>query len=177
MALPRIEFEIAQGDEDWGKIVLELDEEKTPATVRNFLQYVDDKFFDGTIFHRVIPTFMIQGGGYSAPAESKTKGLHDPVENEAANGLKNLRGTIAMARTNHPHSATSQFFISVADNAMLDHPAHDGWGYCAFGQVISGMDVVDRIKNVPTRPNPEMGGENSQPVNPSMIKTARRVES
>ena len=177
MALPRIELDIAQGAEPWGKIVIELDEDKAPATVRNFLQYVDDGFFDQTIFHRTIPTFMIQAGGYTAPSETKTKGLCDPVENEATQGLKNLRGTIAMARTGAPHSATSQFFINVADNAMLDHPAHDGWGYCAFGKVVEGMEVVDRIKDVPTQPNPEMGGENSQPLDPPLIKTARRVET
>ena len=176
MSLPRVAFEIACGDENWGTIVLELDAEKTPATVENFLSYVDAKFFDGTIFHRVIPTFMIQGGGYTAPGAVKAKGLHSPVKNEAAAGRKNTRGSIAMARTNDPHSATSQFFINVANNAMLDHPAHDGWGYCAFGAVVEGMEIVDRIKDVETTNNPQMG-EKSQPVEPPVIKKATRLDT
>jgi len=176
MDLPRVALEIAQGDQDWGTIVLELDTEKTPKTVENFLSYVDARFFDGTIFHRVIPTFMIQGGGYTAPGKAKTGGLRPPVENEAAAGLKNQRGTIAMARTSAPHSATSQFFINVADNAMLDHPARDGWGYCAFGRVVAGMEVAERIKDVETTRNPQMG-EDSQPVDPPVIKRATRLDT
>ena len=174
MSQTRIAFEIAQGDEDWGTIVLELDAEKAPKTVENFLQYVDGKFLDGTIFHRVIPNFMIQGGGYTAPNQAKTAGLLDPIENEAESGLKNTRGTIAMARTNDPHSATSQFFINVEDNDMLDHPGSDGWGYCAFGQVVEGMEIADRIKEVETQFNPQMG-ERSQPANPPIIKKAIRA--
>lgn len=174
MNLPRVELQIAQGDEDWGKLVLELEAEKTPRTTENFLQYVDNGFLDDTIFHRVIPHFMIQGGGYTAPDAIKKKGLLKPVENEAATGLKNLRGTIAMARTNDPHSATSQFFINVADNDMLDHPGSDGWGYCAFGRVVEGMEVVDRIRSVETQHNPQMG-EDSQPVNPPVIRKATRL--
>ena len=175
MSRPQISFEIAQGDQQWGTIVLELDAEKTPKTVENFLQYVDDQFLDGTIFHRVISDFMVQGGGYTAPNQAKTKGLRAPLENEAAAGLKNVRGTIAMARTADPHSATSQFFINVSDNDMLDHPGSDGWGYCAFGQVVEGMDIVDRIKDVETQNNPQMG-EKSQPVDPPVITRATRVE-
>ncbi len=171
MNRPRVELQIAQGNDDWGRIVLELAPDKAPKTVENFLRYVDSQFLDGTVFHRVIPDFMIQGGGYTAPNQAKTKGLHDPIENEAAMGLKNTRGTIAMARTGEPHSATSQFFINVADNAMLDHPGSDGWGYCAFGQVVEGMEVVDRIEAVETTENPQMG-ERSQPVNPPMIRKA-----
>jgi peptidyl-prolyl cis-trans isomerase B (cyclophilin B) len=174
MTLPRVAFDIVQGDEDWGRIVLELEAEKTPKTTENFLQYVDAKFFDGTIFHRVMPDFMIQGGGYTAPNKEKTKGRKDPIENEAAKGLKNARGTIAMARTNEPHSATSQFFINVKDNAMLDHPGSDGWGYCAFGRIVEGLETLDRIKDVETTDNPEMG-EKSQPVNPPTIKKAARL--
>jgi len=175
MALPRIAFEIAQGDDDWGTIVLELDADKTPKTVENFLAYVDDGFLDGTIFHRVISNFMIQGGGYQDSNTPKMQGLKPSVVNEAAEGRKNTRGTIAMARTNEPHSATSQFFINVAANEMLDHPGHDGWGYCAFGQVVEGMEVVDRIREIETQFNPQMG-EKSQPVNPPMIKRATRAE-
>jgi peptidyl-prolyl cis-trans isomerase B (cyclophilin B) len=174
--MPRVAFEVVQGDDDWGRIVLELDSNKTPKTVENFLRYVDSRFFDGTIFHRVIPDFMIQGGGYTAPNQAKTKGLRGPVENEAATGLKNTRGTIAMARTNDPHSATSQFFVNVADNAMLDYPGSDGWGYCAFGQVVEGMDVVDRIRDVETTDNPQMG-EKSQPADPPIIRKAMTLEA
>ncbi|RMF73202.1 MAG: peptidyl-prolyl cis-trans isomerase [Planctomycetota bacterium] len=174
MSAVRIEMQIEQSGDEWGRIVLELDEEAAPETVKNFLAYVDDGFFDGTIFHRVIPNFMIQGGGYTSVNEYKSEGLRPPIRNEAANGLKNERGTIAMARTSDPHSATSQFFINVADNAMLDHPGHDNWGYAVFGRVVEGMDVVDRIKDVETQPNPQMG-ENSQPVNPPRIKKAARV--
>ncbi len=173
---PRVALDIVSGDEAWGAIVLELDAEAAPKTVENFLQYVDDKFFDETVFHRVIPTFMIQGGGYTADAQPKGEGLREPIECESANGLNNKLGTIAMARTADPHSATSQFFINVADNTMLDYPGQDGWGYCVFGQVVDGQDVVDRIKDVETKYNPQMA-EDSLPVVPPMIKQVRRLES
>jgi peptidyl-prolyl cis-trans isomerase A (cyclophilin A)/peptidyl-prolyl cis-trans isomerase B (cyclophilin B) len=128
-----------------GPITLELYADKAPKTVANFLQYVNDGFYDGTIFHRVIPGFMIQGGGFTAEFEQKT--TREPIENEAVNGLKNRVGTIAMARTQHPHSATAQFFINVADNAFLDHtaPSTRGYGYAVFGRVVDGMEVVNRI--------------------------------
>lgn len=133
-----------------GDISLELDAEKAPATVENFLQYVRDGFYDGTVFHRVIDGFMIQGGGMTADLQQKS--TRAPIENEANNGLKNAIGTIAMARTNDPHSATAQFFINVADNAFLNHsaPTPQGWGYAVFGHVSAGMDVVDRIRAVKT---------------------------
>ncbi len=133
-----------------GVITLELDSEKAPKSAANFLAYVESGHYDGTIFHRVINGFMIQGGGMSVGM--KEKDTLEPVENEAANGLKNERGTVAMARTNDPHSATSQFFINVADNDFLNHraPSGQGWGYCVFGKVVDGMDVVDAIKNVKT---------------------------
>jgi len=134
-----------------GDIVIELDEEKAPKTSENFLQYVNDGFFDGTIFHRVIGNFMIQGGGFEPGMQQKP--TRDPVENEAKNGLSNLNGTIAMARTADPHSATAQFFINVSDNKFLDHPGQDGWGYCVFGKVVEGMDVVNKIKAVDTATN------------------------
>ncbi len=172
---PRVELEIAQSGKAWGRIIIEFDEKKAPVTTRNFLQYVDEGFYDGTIFHRVIPTFMIQGGGFTGPTEQKAKGLRKPIQNEARNGLKNVRGTIAMARTGEPHSATSQFFINVKDNPNLDYPSSDGWGYCVFGKVVEGMEVVDRIKDVETRPNPAKPREKSMPVNPPVIKKARRV--
>ncbi|WP_127477453.1 peptidylprolyl isomerase [Sulfurivermis fontis] len=133
-----------------GVITLELDAAKAPATVANFERYAREGFYDGTIFHRVIDGFMIQGGGLDSGMINKP--THEPIKNEAANGLKNERGTIAMARTNDPHSATAQFFINVKDNHFLDHrmPSGDGWGYCVFGKVVDGMDVVDRIKSVAT---------------------------
>jgi len=137
-------------DTNHGAIVLELDDENAPATVANFLQYAKDGHYDDTIFHRVIDGFMIQGGGF-APG-MKQKATRAPVANEAGNGLKNRRYTVAMARTNDPHSATSQFFINVADNDFLDYkgPSPQGWGYCVFGKVVEGTDVVDRIRGVTT---------------------------
>jgi len=157
-----------------GVIVLELDPDKAPETVKNFLQYVDDGFYEGTIFHRVIPNFMIQGGGFVDQQTLKSQGLRSPIKNEASDELKNLRGTIAMARTNHPHSATSQFFINVKDNAQLDHPTSwgNGWGYCAFGRVVKGMDVVDKIKQVETTTN--QSGEKALPLDPPVIIKASR---
>lgn len=131
-----------------GAIHIELDHEKAPKTCENFEQYVRDGFFDGTIFHRVIPNFMIQGGGFLPGMVQKQ--TRDPIENEAKNGLSNLTGSIAMARTMQPHSATAQFFINVADNKFLDYPGQDGWGYCVFGKVVNGMDVVNAIKTAPT---------------------------
>lgn len=131
-----------------GTITLQLDAEKAPLTVRNFLEYVNSGFYDGTIFHRVMDDFMIQGGGFEPGM--KQKPTNAPVKNEAANGLKNDTYTIAMARTGDPHSATAQFFINVRNNSFLDHPGQDGWGYCVFGKVIEGMEVVDAIKKVKT---------------------------
>ncbi len=129
-----------------GDIKIELDYEKAPKTAANFEQYVKEGFYSGTIFHRVIKGFMIQGGGLTADLENKPN--HEPIENEADNGLKNDRGTIAMARTNDPHSATSQFFINTVDNDFLNFTRKDinGWGYCVFGKVVDGMDVVDKIE-------------------------------
>jgi len=142
-----------------GDITLELDEAAAPKTVANFLRYVDEGFYAGTIFHRVIPDFMIQGGGLTADLEKKP--THEPVENEAANGLKNTRGSLAMARTRDPHSATAQFFINHADNHFLDHPGQDGWGYAVFGRVVDGMEVVDTIAAVPTT---RAGGRSDVPA-------------
>ncbi len=133
-----------------GKVVLELYPDKAPESVKNFLEYVDAGFFDGTIFHRVIKGFMIQGGGFTP--EMQKKGTREAITNEADNGLKNKRGTIAMARTNDPHSATAQFFINTVDNSFLDHTRKDarGWGYAVFGRVVDGMEVVDAIEKVAT---------------------------
>jgi len=131
-----------------GRITLELDTEKAPKTVENFLNYVKSGHYDGTIFHRVIDGFMIQGGGFSP--DMRQKPTEDPVENEANNGLTNDRYTIAMARTSDPHSASAQFFINVNDNDLLNYPGSDGWGYCVFGKVTSGTEVVDKIGKVET---------------------------
>jgi len=131
-----------------GDIVIELDSEKAPKTAANFEQYVKDGHYDGTVFHRIIDGFMIQGGGYAAGMQEKP--TRDPIENEANNGLSNVTGSIAMARTMEPHSASAQFFINVSDNKFLDYPGQDGWGYCVFGKVVDGMDVVNKIKGVAT---------------------------
>lgn len=174
--LPRVEMLIGRDGEDWGKIVLELYPERSPKTVANFLRYVKEGYYDGTIFHRVMPNFMIQGGGFTAIGHQKTQGLHPPIANESVNGLSNLPGTIAMARTGDPHSATAQFFINVADNRQsLDaHPPR--WGYAVFGRVVEGMDVVDRIRNIETELNPSMPGEKSQPLNPPVIRKVTVVK-
>ena len=135
---------------NFGVVSIDLDAAKAPETVANFLQYVEDKHFDNTIFHRVIDGFMIQGGGFEPGMRQKA--TREPVKNEADNGLKNEIYTISMARTSNPHSATAQFFINVADNDFLNHTAQtpQGWGYCVFGRVVEGQDVVDRIKKVRT---------------------------
>ena len=131
-----------------GQFSIELDAEAAPKTVANFLEYVNAGFYDGTIFHRVIDGFMVQGGGFEPGMDQKS--VNDPVENEADNGLKNDNGTIAMARTSDPHSATAQFFVNVKDNDFLNHSAKnsEGWGYCVFGKVVDGMAVVEAIKAV-----------------------------
>ncbi|HWU98447.1 MAG TPA: peptidylprolyl isomerase [Oxalicibacterium sp.] len=131
-----------------GNITIELDAEKAPKTVENFLAYVNSGHYAGTIFHRVIDGFMVQGGGFEPGM--KQKPTNAPVENEAKNGLKNGMYTLAMARTSDPHSASAQFFINVNDNSFLDYPGQDGWGYCVFGKVTDGTDVVDKIKSVKT---------------------------
>jgi peptidyl-prolyl cis-trans isomerase B (cyclophilin B) len=131
-----------------GKIKIELDAEKAPKTVENFLNYVKSGHYDGTIFHRVIDGFMIQGGGFEPGM--KQKPTNEPIENEAKNGLKNEPYTLAMARTSAPHSASAQFFINIKNNSFLDYPGQDGWGYCVFGKVVEGTEVVDKIKSVKT---------------------------
>jgi cyclophilin family peptidyl-prolyl cis-trans isomerase len=162
---PRVTLRTTQGD-----IVLELDKRAAPITVDNFVKYARAGQYDGTIFHRVIDGFMIQGGGYTP--ELVGKPTRAPIMNEAPNGLKNTRGTVAMARTADPHSATAQFFINVADNAALDHIATTdsrSWGYAVFGKVVEGMDVVDRIKALPTR---REGAMENLPVEAVIIEKA-----
>jgi peptidyl-prolyl cis-trans isomerase B (cyclophilin B) len=156
-----------------GEIVLELNTEKAPKTAANFLDYVKEGFFDGLIFHRVIDGFMIQGGGFDAAMSQKA--THGKIENEADNGLKNDKYTIAMARTMDPHSATAQFFINTANNDFLNHKAKtpDGWGYAVFGKVVSGMDVVDKIGKVPTG---RKGMHDDVPKTPVTIDKASVVE-
>ena len=155
-----------------GPLTLELDTDNAPKTVDNFLSYVADGFYDGTIFHRVIDNFMIQGGGFTAGMEQKdTKA---PVENEANNGLKNDRGTIAMARTQDPHSATAQFFINVQDNDFLNHTGENiqGWGYAVFGKVTDGEDVLDKIRCVQTG---GQGGHQDVPIEPIIIESVTLI--
>ncbi|MDC3955508.1 peptidylprolyl isomerase [Polyangium jinanense] len=158
-------------DTNHGSFEITLDPQAAPQTVANFLQYVNEGHYDGTIFHRVIPGFMAQGGGYDATYEKKS--THKPVTNEADNGRKNTRGTVAMARTSDPHSATAQFFVNVADNAFLDHTAKtdSGWGYTVFGQVTSGMDVVDRIVSQETGKRGPFSKD--APLEPVVINSAR----
>ncbi len=157
---------------NFGDITLELNAEKAPITVENFLQYVDRGFFDGTIFHRVINNFMIQGGGFDEKMQQKATNAQ--IQNEADNGLSNDQYTIAMARTNVPHSASSQFFINVNNNDFLNHtsPTPNGWGYCVFGKVTAGMDVVDKIKKVATT---SKHGHQDVPAENVVIQKASRV--
>jgi peptidyl-prolyl cis-trans isomerase B (cyclophilin B) len=155
-----------------GDIILELDAAKAPKTVENFLGYVDSGFYDGTIFHRVIEGFMVQGGGFEPGL--KQKATRAPIQNEAANGVANDAYTIAMARTSEPHSASAQFFINVKNNDFLNHsaPTAQGWGYCVFGRVIEGKDVVDKIKRVPTG---SRGFHQDVPAEDVVIRKAQRV--
>ena len=160
---------VVELDTNMGAIVIELNEEKAPKTVENFLNYVKSGHYDGTIFHRIIDGFMIQGGGMDA--EMNEKATNAPVENEADNGLKNDAGTIAMARTQDPHSATSQFFVNVKDNDFLNHSGKNmqGWGYTVFGKVTSGMDVIEKMRGVPTG---RFGMHADVPKEPVVINSA-----
>ena len=156
-----------------GVIEIELLQNEAPNTTSNFMQYVEDGYFDGLIFHRVIPNFVIQGGGFEPGM--KRKATNEPIENEADNGLKNERGTLSMARTNDPHSATSQFFINLKDNDFLDHKAKDsnGWGYAVFAKVVSGMDVVDAISQTPTG---DASGHSDVPLQDVVIEKAELIQ-
>ena len=163
---PRVAFETSEG-----KIVVELAPQAAPKTVDNFLTYVKSGHYDGTVFHRVIPGFMIQGGGFTA--DMKEKPTRGTIPLESRNGLKNQRGALAMARRGDPDSASAQFFINVVDNANLDYPKPDGNGYAVFGKVVEGMDVVDKIRAAPTD---SRGAHQNVPVAPITIKTARVVK-
>lgn len=166
-ANPQVELKTSQG-----VIVLELDAQKAPKTTENFLQYVKDGFYNGTVFHRVIDSFMIQGGGFTA--DMKQKNPRAPIQNEAKNGLRNVTGSIAMARTGDPHSASAQFFINLANNPSLDYPSRDGWGYAAFGMVVQGLDVVQKIGKVATG---NAAGHQNVPTTPIVIESARLIEN
>ncbi len=159
-----------------GDIIIELNQDKAPISVANFLQYAKDGYYNDTIFHRVISTFMIQGGGFDEELTRKT--TREAIHNEASNGLKNLRGTIAMARTGAPHSATSQFFINVQDNQSLDFTSENNgrtWGYAVFGKVVKGMDVVDEIRFTPTGPNPPFRSD--VPIKTMLIKSVKVIDA
>jgi peptidyl-prolyl cis-trans isomerase A (cyclophilin A) len=151
-----------------GTITVELYEDKAPKSVENFLRYAQDDFFNGTVFHRVIPGFMIQGGGFTP--DLKQKDTRAPIQNEARNGLKNQTGTLAMARTSDPHSATAQFFINLKDNSFLDNPGRDGWGYTVFGKVVQGFDIVQKIATVPTG---NAGPHQNVPNTPVVIESVK----
>jgi len=168
---PVVALDVAQGRTALGTITIALNEEKAPISVKNFLSYVRAGHYDGTVFHRVMPNFMIQGGGYTPEIEEKP--TQAPIRNEARNGLRNSRGTVAMARTNDANSATSQFFINLKDNHMLDF-GMAGAGYAVFGEVIAGMDVVDRIAMVPTT---SRGQHQNVPQVAVVIKKAREVKA
>lgn len=172
-ANPRVKLETTLGN-----IVIELDVEKAPITTANFLQYTRDKYYDGTIFHRVMPEFVIQGGGYSEALDEKKTGLRPGIKNEWQNGLKNVKGSLSMARSSNPDSATSQFFINVKDNANLDdgaNPAYGGAAYAVFGKVVEGMDVVEKIRTTETKSDPKLPMGKVVPVTPVVIKTATVV--
>tara|TARA_R110002073_G_scaffold171263_1_gene328272 strand:+ start:869 stop:1369 length:501 start_codon:yes stop_codon:yes gene_type:complete len=159
---------------NYGAITVELDFEKAPISSENFLKYAKSGFYDGTIFHRVINDFMIQGGGFESGLKQKENGI--PIENEADNGVKNLIGTLSMARTAVPHSATSQFFINVGDNHFLNHSSktEQGWGYAVFGKVIDGMDVVNKLKECETT---SIGGHQDVPVDEIIIESVEIAEA
>ncbi len=161
---PLVRFETSHGD-----FSVEVDEESAPISAQNFLRYVDEGYYDGTVFHRVIPGFMVQGGGFTAGMEHKPG--HAPIQNEANNGLRNLRGSLAMARTNDLHSATSQFFVNLVDNAFLDHRSGN-FGYAVFGRVVEGIDVIDKIAKVKTG---RRHGHDDVPAEPVVIQSARRT--
>ncbi|MCX7169646.1 MAG: peptidylprolyl isomerase [Proteobacteria bacterium] len=162
-ANPLVEVKTSQGT-----LVIELFADKAPKSAANFLQYVKDGFYNGTVFHRVIDGFMVQGGGFTPDMQQKP--ARAPIENEAKNGLKNSAGTLAMARTNDPHSASAQFFINLKDNGFLDYPGQDGWGYAVFGKVTQGVDVVQKIAKVKTG---NAGMHQNVPTTPVVIESVK----
>lgn len=171
---PKVVLETSEGN-----ITIELDKEKAPKTVANFLKYTNEGFYDNTVFHRVIEGFMVQGGGFGVDDEGNVeqKATSDPVQNEAKNGLKNEKGTVAMARTSDPHSATAQFFINHGDNTNLDYPSFDGWGYAVFGKVVEGLDIVEKIAKVETGGKDLLAGQagNTRPQRMTDVPLANVV--
>lgn len=164
---PKVKFTTSLGN-----VTVELYADKAPKTVENFLQYVKDGFYSGTVFHRVIPGFMVQGGGFSKDLQLKR--ARAPIHNEANNGLSNLRGTLAMARTGDPHSASAQFFVNLVDNQRLDYVSETNWGYCVYGKVVAGMDIVDKMAAAPTGPQGPLPSD--VPTTPIVIEKAELVK-
>jgi len=164
---PKVKFTTSLGN-----VTVELYPDKAPKTVENFLQYVKEDFYSGTVFHRVIPGFMVQGGGFSKDLQQKR--AHAPIHNEANNGVSNLRGTLAMARTGDPHSASAQFFVNLVDNQRLDYVSETNWGYCVYGKVVAGMDVVDKMAAAPTGPQGPLPSD--VPTTPIVIEKAELVK-
>ncbi len=180
--LPRVAFEIEQSGKPWGKIIYELDAPLAPITTKNFLDYVDAGYYDGTLIHRVVVGVtariqVFQGGGYTTLGGLSKPGQHVAIKNESDNGLHNTRGTIAMARDAAPDTATSEYFVNLQANPSLDFTGKGHVGYCVFGRVVDGMEVVDRISRVETvtNPDPELRGEKSQPIDPPVVKRAYRI--
>ncbi len=178
---PRVNFEMARNGETWGTITFELDPVAAPKTTANFLRYVDEGYYDGTIIHRVLVApgariQIFQGGGYTALNSPSKPGQHEPIKLETLTSLKNDKGTISMARDSAPDTATSEFFVNVEANHRLDHQSFEKQGYAAFGRIVAGWDVVDRIAKIEVRtnPEPELKGEVSQPVDPPVVKRAFR---
>lgn len=165
IANPQVEFQTTQGN-----FVVELNPALAPISVKNFLSYVKEGHYSNTLFHRVINGFMVQAGGFTEGMQQKP--VHAPIALESKNGLKNIKGSIAMARTNDPNSATAQFFINVADNSALDYPGRDGYGYAVFGKVIAGMEVIDKIRTTPTT---AQGMHFNVPVTPIIIQSAKQI--
>lgn len=181
---PRVAFEVESEGKPWGSIVFELDPTKAPVTVKNFLRYVDEGYYNGTLIHRVLVApgariQIFQGGGYTELNKPNKPGQHEAIRCESDNGLKNVRGTIAMARDAAPDTATSEFFVNVEDNSRLDFTGADHVGYAVFGRIVDGWDVVKKISavEVRTNPDPDLKGEKSQPVHPPVVSKAHRVEA
>lgn len=180
---PKVALDIGRDGRSWGTIIFELDPIRAPITTRNFLRYVDEGYYDGTIIHRVLVgegarIQIFQGGGYTAPGQPPKPGQHEPIKLETNVGLSNVRGTIAMARDADPDTATSEFFVNLADNTRLDYTDPEKPGYAVFGHIVEGWDTVARIMTVETETNPDpvLKGEKSQPLNPPVLLRARRVQ-
>lgn len=178
---PRVAFDISVDGHGWGTLVFELDAKAAPITVANFLRYTDEGYYDGTIIHRITTgprIHVFQGGGYTALEAPAKPGQRAPIPIESNNGLKNIRGTIAMARDAEPNTATSEYFVNLRDNPSLDYPGRDGYGYCVFGRVVEGLDMLDALAGLETavNPDPVLKGEKSTPKTPPVVTRAYRVQ-